>query len=547
MSNNAPRHALATGRRCQVGIHATTLCLALLATLPPDGVGAEPKPGARREVIARGQAGKLSVIFHYCPAGKIRPGAPLAPAAETPAKKPASKAQDPLAGVLDDAVPIAPFYMSETEITIPQFRVLLGDDRLEAVASRFPKLQSAGDLKQMIQAGGEFPLYLATAEDAAAFCEAMRAGYVPSAHDDSGGIVALQFRIPTHHEWQYACRAVTDVAAQERAPHFNGWPDGVEALDRNTRSKCEEEWKSLGRDPGEFRGTQEQVIFIVENSKTGGTVPLEILSAFLKAGTGVSRNYALNRPGKVAVVASTQRANPWGLFDMHENVHEWVIAASASRADVLSRELNQPASLSAGSRQEKVFLLAGGSFNALMTGSASGWKTFTVWGSKPSDVKGAPQPFSLDDEGDSHAKTQEYEPGFRVVMRRALSDGWLLAVRQDAVLNAQPAPDALARLSAKRTAALEVADKAQAAEVTARVAYYEGLIQYRMGRSADGSTAVQAARRALPPAPTSTRRLSRLASALANGPGSERPPAQGTASEEDVFLDTLATLMGQDR
>jgi formylglycine-generating enzyme required for sulfatase activity len=539
---DARRHARSVQIRAAISFIAIT-AIHLVAT------AAELKPGAPLTVSVKGRGGPLTMTFHYCPPGKIRPGMPKPEEPDAPARGGPPGGGSSIAAVLDDAVSMSPFFISETEITIPQFRALLGDDRLGEVVKRFPKLQSTSDLKKTIESGGDFPIYLTSIEDATDFSEALRNGYMSDTDGDAGGIVANQFRVPTHNEWQYACRAVTDVVSERTLPHFNGWPDGVDALDKNTRERCHDEWKKLGRqDREEFRGTQEQVLFILQNSKSGESIPLQILSSFLRVGIGVERDYSLNKPGKVSVVGSSKKANAWGLFDMHENVHEWVIATSSEKADSIVRGLVNGASLSASDRQEKVFLLAGGSFNALMTGSSSGWKTFTIWGAKPSDEKGTLNQFSLDEEGAAHAKTQEYEPGFRVIMQRALSDAWLLTVRQDAILTGKPAPETLGRLKAKRAAAIEVSSASQAREVEARMTFYEGLVQYRLGQRTESSASIRAARKAMPPS-SQNRRASSLESALGGGAvaSSDRPVASKPVVEEELFLDTLAVLIEQDR
>jgi formylglycine-generating enzyme required for sulfatase activity len=523
----------------------------VLAALDPVQAAA-PEPGAPLEVTVSGAEGPVTLRFRYCPDGTLRPGKPD-PTAAAPAPAPASSL---LSGVGDDWS-LAPFFITETEITVGQFRELLGRSAVEHLLERFPQMESTKRIRGAVDRDPTRPIYLVTLEDAVAFCEALRTGYLKTGGAGPSEIVTYRFRIPTHAEWQYAGRARKDTAAAWSLPHFNRWPDGKEALPQEIQRLGEEQWKALGHDPKDFNATQEQVAAILEGRPDDDNA-LRVLAECLRLGLGTGRSYEKNATLEQPNPVGRDQPNDWQIHDIHDNVSEWVIAApDPDRAEAIWDSLLNPASASAADRSEQAFLFAGGGFNAVLTGSKNqGWKHFSLWGGAPSDPGTfEPARFSLDDEGASHTNTKEVEPGFRVALRRTLASSWLAAVRRSAVLEANATPALLDDLEAKRGTALEVATASERLQVESLFAYYRALALYRVGRKPEAIKSLSAVR----PTPSegsagTSRRLGDLlaedgaaGSAGKPAPAATPKPKGLPASDSRTFLDCLGYLIAREQ
>jgi len=441
-----------------------------------------------------------------------------------------------------DTLNMRGFFISETEISLGQFRDLLGDDAILRIVDRFPNLASSKSMRQADSSKDQMPVCLVTLGDAVNFCQTLRDLHLAQQGSDFGGMIATEFRVPSHYEWQYACRAHADPDQLPSMPHFNGWPDGKDSLDQATQTKAEGQWEKLGRNKEDFQASQQQVAEMQElYDPTKNPDPLEILASCLKLGLGAERDYSENKTSQYQFVGKGSKKNSWGVFNMHDNVHEWAIALDGDKVDGFWNTLVNPAHSSQEYESKDVLILAGGAHNEMMSGDKHAWKRFTIWGGFPVDPQGEPRFFSLKEQENF---TKDNEPGLRVVMYRTLTEGWLMAVRQSASLESSPSEATLQELNKNRTAALEVAKAGEFAEVDSRIAFYEALVLSRMGREPQAQTALQAATRGL-----SRKRGTRSALLQAVGDGSQTQGngAEVSARSEDmVLIDAMSLLLAQD-
>jgi formylglycine-generating enzyme required for sulfatase activity len=450
---------------------------------------------------------EVRITFRYCPPGKLRPGKPQeGPDGPQNGAKDGTKdgakdgaKKDDLLGALQGQtiVAVEPFYVSETEVSVAQFAAVLPKQYQELCDRvRRENEKQAPDLVEKIAGqSADYPVFAVTLADVLAFCRALDEMESARAGARGAAIERRRFRIPTHFEWQYACRALSDPAAAGALPHFNRWPDSFEVLAKTEREQCLEEWREMGRQEADFRGTQQQVAEIIKaRLRDDNPKPLVILNAFLKASLGIDRNFAKNVPGQLLKLKA-EKPNPWNIYGMHASVRQWTITlADRGEAQSLWDRLASD-SPSAEDKQRAALLLAGGSFLDIMTGSNAAWMKFTIWGGFPFDLKAEDvAPFSLQQLAANPYKYAEQMPGVRIVMERVLADNWLLLVRRQLALPADLKADALTPVAAYRKTIEEIVPPSRQQEALARVDYYHALALYRLGRIKEAADTLDAAR-----------------------------------------------------
>lgn len=462
-------------------LNAKTVCCLGIFSLSGAAIAQSPRPGEELTITATTKAGETLIRFRYCPPGKIVPGRP-APAKDG-ASSASNKAKPSELSLFGGAVSMRGFYMSETEVTIDQFHRIAGQDRFAALKKRNEAANKGSpDLLQRMLEGGEYPVFLVSLDDAVAFCRQLDASERASSASTGSSIERRRFRIPSHAEWQYACRAAASDGEIQKYPHFNRWVDS-DALNKQDRARCLEEWQAMGRQEADFNGSQFQVAEILDQARSDtNPKPLQVLSAFLKASLKFDRDFSQNRPGILAKVGLSA-PNAWQIVDLHENLCEWTLAIGD---DAGVQKFWKALTLSDGIRSEEAkrpaLFFAGGSFEAIMTGKASGWQRFTIWGGFPLEEKsGTPRPFSVDDEK-KEDYSAEHNPGLRVLMERALADDWLLAIRRDTVLSPSAAKKNSKLLDRNRNTVMEIVAASEQPQVLAVLDYYAALTLYGDGK-----------------------------------------------------------------
>lgn len=374
------------------------LVLTVHSVLAVNSALAQSPPAAGEAEVVEYSTGDqtVSIQFRYCPAGNIIPGPPD------------SESQEP--------VEVGGFFVSETEITVGQFRAVLGMDGLAGPVSIAEKLTASPQLLQSLQEGDQEPVFLMGLADCYRFCQELeRLSEEARKQRSADSIEAIAFRLPTAVEWQYAGRGIAEASRQNELPHFNRWVRPNE-LSVTTQQKCQEVWETLGLSTA-FTGSQED--FLRLSAASGASEQQKVkdilVECFAKSLEAEERSAA--GIGRISPVGQNE-PNSWGIHDIHGSVAEWTLWVDSQ--DNVETEWERLADQTDADLAEfdRAFL-AGGSFADSYLGQDA-LRRFTLWSGKRF-IPGATQY--------SRQAVEDATPGFRIVMKRRLADDWLYFVR----------------------------------------------------------------------------------------------------------------------
>jgi len=456
----------------RVNFHRALLFVLVGATALPMAnplLQAEPQPGELLELKVDTPNGPLVMRFRYCPSGQLLRGKPQAlPTGNGLADK--LKRQALLAEVKG-------FYVGETEVSQEQVKLALGEQAVERAFARMVLTEAAGGR------GSEFPIRGVTPIEAAAFCKAL--------HDlgrenpsEGSQIEARKFRLPTHDEWQYACRAIRDAGQTSLKPHFNVWPQ-LEDVPEDVIADCNDVWEKKIGENAPFDGSQVQVLRIIE-AHDNPVRGVEILTAFLRLALGTKRNYASPETQPQPVGSGTK--NAWNVFNMHGNVFEWTIAErNAGRVAVIWDSLASGDVAALSKDSSMAFFLAGGGYNHSLDRNVTDWRVFSTWGEQPMKDETAAS-YSIAELEEQNV-VQDTSPGFRVLLDRVLAKDWLYVIRKSSVLHGgDDAPASIQqRLDDHRRVIRELASGDELAAAEAKIDFYEALAKYRQGKVSESA------------------------------------------------------------
>ncbi|QDU17450.1 Formylglycine-generating sulfatase enzyme [Gimesia maris] len=396
--------------------------------------------------------GKLELKFRYCPTGTIRPGKPQKNA-------PGNKLNEP--------VDIRYFYIGQTEVTLAEFRMILGEVRLNAIYQKNQKLEtSIPGFASMIKDGQQEPAFLVSLEDAVDFCLQLQQSYDEErSRDEQRTIESLLFRLPSHLEWQYAARAVPTAEEQVQKPHFFNWVQPKD-LSNTNQEKCIELWKKLGK-ASPFPGDQYSFVMLSEVSDPGDLQNLKdiYLEAFSKAFQSEAKRGSLGMIDLKEGMPETGKGvpNAWNVYDTNEGVSEWTIWANtpASQSSIWQRISQKREHGEPLNGQNSIYLSGGGlSVNYFKPNSIN---RFTVWGGPTlSEVNDwEPQPFDYQKgpQGNNFDYVQDHSPGFRLAMEKVLADDWLVLIRRKFFNQQKISETAADQISSASILAKDLAEK----------------------------------------------------------------------------------------
>ena len=428
---------------------------------------AAPRPGALLEVTVPTDRGPATVRFRFCPPGEVLYGEPR------PVPKPTgNEAMDRLKRKAYVAK-IKGFYILETELSQETYGQLMGEGSVDQVFQRLLEGDRSGR-------GEDYPIRGVSVFEAAEFCARLKK-LDASNPQINGGLETRQFRLPSHYEWQYACRAIADVDAAMEKPHFNVWPRLDAIDDKAVLADCEDIWRKTG-EAGVFTGSQQQVVKLLEEVQADTAIKIKIIDAFLRAGLGTERGYENTKTPPQPT--RTGSPNAWNIFNMHGNVFEWAVAAvDPATLETITAKLEIGDREGLLAENPAVFFLAGGGYNHSLSRTPGDWVKFSIWGGERFDSENRkPRPYTPRELEDLNV-VQDIPSGFRVVLDRILSPAWLLVIRETALPKENAALDIICQqLTEHRKTIDELAGSSQLATAQARVDFYEGLARYENGR-----------------------------------------------------------------
>ena len=364
----------------------------------------DPDPGALKELQFTGPDKKTCTIkFRWCPSGVMKDGDP---------DKPGGKPNAMVEG----------FWLSETEVSQEEYRIIAGEEAMAKAkahvldsVSLVPvnsdenltendrvaiRVRREVDEKYFADSG--MPVLGLPPADADAFCVRL------SKFQLAARFSTFQFRMPSHFEWQYACRG------ESGRKHFLHWPDspntkkvGIHAnysdyLQKNDPDLFKKHKEQLNL----FDGTEESMEKLLEDETLDKDVK-EYLEELLR-GPLTSEN-ELQRVADAPI-------SSWNIKGMVGNVAEWVLLVKEPSAD--RGKMPSPGDFSSGKTIDSAVLA--GSWN-----SASGknvpwhhlsiwhWQKDTTYESKQQDIRGFPY-------------------GIRILMTDAIDETWFADLRHKA-------------------------------------------------------------------------------------------------------------------
>jgi len=444
----------------------------------------------------------LKIVFTQCPGGKVKLGDP---------------------SVAQNEVDVLPFSISQTEFTFGQLRTLLGQqavDRLKAQMNAFPLV------KELIEdeyhkaiflpgKGDDFPVLCLSMDDVLAICKELdKRTMDPAKRIELAGknpldaVETNEFRVPTFAQWQYACRGPKPL----EYPHFGSWVDLNTLKDANV---LKQRWKEMGFND-EFTGTQDQLLRIARLPKDhvkrddGDKFILQYMTAVLKPVQGTGRTEQ-ELGAKLAPVGKSQ-PNTWGLFEMHDNVSEWVLWVNTT--DEYNRTWQELLAKGAVSLKgkNKVYL-AGANISEILVGENSLHK-FTSWGG-PKMQGNSAKPEALDyidDKSDNDLRS--FNPGLRLVIVTGLADDWFYMFRKAWIRDGKPVDAAQQTMIVDRVSKVFDTQSLPADHVARMTLNFYKLL----GTDEAAALAEMKKAQALKPDPT-------------------------TKEDDDAYLDTLSTLV----
>lgn len=364
-------------------------------------------PGALKEVQFTGPDKKTCTIkFRWCPSGVMKDGDP---------DKPGGKPNAMVEG----------FWLSETEVSQEEYRIVAGEEAMAKAkahvldsVSTVPvnsdenltendrvaiRVRREVDEKYFADSG--MPVLGLPPADADAFCVKLSQVQLQRAR---GRFSTFLFRMPSHFEWQYACRG------ESGRKHFLHWPDSPDTKKVGQfanytdylKKKDSELFKKHKTKLESFIGTEESMEKLLED---------ETLDKALKIYLEELLRGLLTPENELQRVADAPTSS-WNIKGMVGNVAEWVLLVKEPSAD--RGKMPSPGDFSSGKTNDSAVFA--GSWNSA-SGKNVPWHHLSIWHwqkdtnyeSKQQDIGG-------------------FSYGIRILMTDAINETWFADLRHKA-------------------------------------------------------------------------------------------------------------------
>lgn len=370
----------------------------------------EPAPGELREIQFVGKDGEECVIaFRWCPSGVMKEGNP-------------DDAEGMPAGQVEG------FWLSETEVSQHDYRIIAGTEAMDAaksyvldniaepVANKTSDDLTENDRRAIEErklaekttfADSALPLYGVPPGDADTFCLKLSEAYdrFKSATGRRADFSTLVFRLPTHYEWQYACRA------ESKKKHFAEWPESPENTAvgsfKNYREYLEKKNPDLYVKHQEFfdsfNGSETDMVRLLDDAQTTNDKEVRIyLEGLVQMLLPVEKS--LRR-------VTDESPNGWNIRGLLGNVSEWVVVVAEPLAD--RTDVPYPGGFAKGN----VHAGYAGGYSA-PSGNVP-WKSLSIWHWQINKYTSKNQD-----------RVRGQNTGIRIVMMDAVAETWFADLRQ---------------------------------------------------------------------------------------------------------------------
>ena len=352
----------------------------------------------------------------------------------------------PLASLKGDAVSghaeakpyeLPSVYIAETELSLFELRSLISEKTWAAYTARVldytgmdddPKF---GSYRKAVREGSErFPAILVDLGTILEACIALDklASEHPETLSLQSELTAVDFRIPSRIEWQYAARGTQAVAEAQAREVFPKWPQFDTELKGRWLDLCVKAGIDPGRNPTPAAVCEAADSMLANNQSKEG---YEFLGEVLRKALGFEVNIFRAADQKIFPV-NQQAVDSWGFQRLLGNASEWTIdAESLEDVESLWTTLKQAdvAALSKDTRPLGVIM--GGQFLNTVPQQRS-WMKFSIAAGQSNDgaaftVRDA---FGRSPDGEVLDDFVNLKAGVRLCVRRSVSSQWFVAYRR---------------------------------------------------------------------------------------------------------------------
>ena len=349
----------------------------------------------------KGKEGEINLRFVYCPEGDlVEVDQSLKESGKTPLK---------------------PFYFLETELTIAEYRALLGkagmDDILEVMKGMNIDLRVPYD-EQINNNDSKWPAPFVKLKNAMEICKLANDSINNKKGKTSRSLDVYVIRIPTVQEWQYAGRGAVDVKEGATRLHFNQWVNNVPESIIGGGTELRKKLDLLGS----FDGSPAQLLDMIEKSEKFVNEIRNIANEILPL--AFSKDQKLD--GWVNSASSITlhdvkllKPNNWGIYGIHFNTPELVINADQIEATEL---MNSYIITTKKLDNMKGKITLAGPYSGASLSGKSDFKSFTLSGFQYINRRKIE---NIDDE------ISEATTGVRLVMDRQLAKDYVAILREN--------------------------------------------------------------------------------------------------------------------
>lgn len=379
-----------------LGKRILAICTAFL--LPFFGMAQAPKTIS---LPINGKEGETNLRFVYCPEGVL---VEVDKSLQENGEK-----------------PLKPFYFLETEVTIAEYRALLGkagmDDILEVmkgmnVDSRIPYDE------QINNKDSKWPAPFVKLKNAFEICKIANDSINDKKGKSSRSMDVYVIRIPTIQEWQYAGRAAVDAKEGVTRLHFNQWINNVPESIIGSGTELRKKLDLLGS----FDGSQSQLLDMIDKSEKFRNEIRSLVNEILPLAFSKDQKLEgwINSAYSITLHdVKLLKPNNWGIYGIHFNTPELVINADQNDATKL---MNDYIADKKNLDNVKGKITLAGPYSGASLSGKSDFKSFTLSGFQHI---GSRTPENIDD------LVFEAITGVRLVMDRQLAKNYVSILREN--------------------------------------------------------------------------------------------------------------------